>query len=69
MSRQHVNWILHGLLSTGCGLGNGETPTAATLADTFDPFVLNLVENSGLELTAEEPSLVDRWIEPGHRPR
>ena len=69
VSRQRVDWVLHGLLSTGCDLGNGETLTAATLADTFELFVLNLVADGGLELTAEEPSLVDRWIEPGHRPR
>ena len=69
VSRQHVNWILHGLLSTGCDLGNDETLTAATLADTFELFVLSLVADSGMELTAEELSLVDRWIEPSHRPR
>ena len=65
----HVNWILHGLLSTGCDLGNDETPTAATLADTFELFVLNLVADSGMELTAEELSLVDQWIEPSRRPQ
>ena len=65
----HVNWILHGLLSTGCDLGNDETLTAATLADTFELFVLNLVADSGMELTAEELSLVDQWIEPSHRPQ
>ena len=69
VSRQHVNWVLHGLLSTGCDLGNDETPTAATLADTFELFVLNLVADSGMELTAEELSLVDQWIEPSHRPQ
>ena len=69
LRRQHVNWILHGLLSTGCDLGNDETPTAATLADTFELFVLNLVADSGMELTAEELSLVDQWIEPSHRPQ
>ena len=69
VSRQHVNWILHGLLSTGCDLGNDETLTPAILADTFELFVLSLVADSGLELTAEELSLVDQWIEPSHRPQ
>ena len=69
VSRKHVGWILHGLLSTGCDLGNEKTLTAVTLADTFELFVLSLVASSGLELTAEEISLVDQWIEPSHRPQ
>ena len=68
VSLKHVGWILHGLLSTGCDLGNDETLTEARLADTFEYFVLSLVANSGMELTAEELSLVDQWIEPSHRP-
>ena len=68
VSRKHVGWILHGLLSAGCDLGSDETLTEARLADTFEYFVLSLVANSGMELTAEELSLVDRWIEPSHRP-
>ena len=69
VSRKHVSWILHGLLSTGCDLGNEKTLTAVTLADTFELFVLSLVASNGLELTAEEISLVDQWIEPSHRPQ
>ena len=68
VSRKHVGWILHGLLSAGCDLGGDETLTEARLADTFEYFVLSLVAGSGMELTAEELSLVDRWIEPSHRP-
>ena len=69
VSRKHVGWILHGLLSTGCDLGNDKTVAPAVLADTFEFFVLSLVASSGLELTAEELSLVDQWIEPSHRPQ
>ena len=57
------------IVSTGCDLGNDETLTAATLADTFELLVLNLVADSGPELTAEELSLVDQWIEPSRRPQ
>ena len=66
VSRKHVSWILHGLLSTGCDLGDDKTVTPAALADTFEFFVLSLVASNGLELTAEELSLVDQWIEPSH---
>ena len=69
LRRQRVNWIPHGLLSTGCDLGNDETLTADTLADTFERFVLSLVADGGMELTAEELSLVDQWIEPSRRPQ
>ena len=69
VSRNDVTWILHNLLSAGCDLRNDRSPIAATMADKFEASVLGLVVRNGLELTAEELSIVDRWIEPSHRPK